>query len=97
MIVFSILDVKAEAYLPPFFAQANGEAIRAFKDLVNTPGHQFNRHPGDYMLCRIGTFDVSTGVIEGELHFSLGHGLEYFESEFMPLLSEVANGEGEVA
>lgn len=61
--IFCIYDAKAEAYLAPFTANTIGLAERMFSDLVNSPGHQFNSHPADYTLYRIGTFDTATAEL----------------------------------
>lgn len=64
--IFSIYDSKTLAYLPPFFMQTKPAAIRAITDVANEPGHQFNKHPGDYTLFYLGTFDDLTSQFEME-------------------------------
>ena len=61
--VFSVFDVKAKAYLPPFFMPEQGQAIRVFSDCVNNVEHQFGSHPGDYSLFEIGDFDDNHGQL----------------------------------
>lgn len=73
--VFSVYDAKAEAYLMPFTANTYGIAERMFSDLVNQQGHQFNRHPQDYTLYRIGIFEGETGLIEHREHSPIAGGL----------------------
>ncbi len=55
--VFTVHDSKASAYLPPFYFSTLGQAIRAFTDSVNDPGHGFAKHPEDYTLFHLGTYD----------------------------------------
>lgn len=62
---FSVFDVKAQAYLPPFFMPEQGQAHRVFSDMVNKEGHAFCDHPEDYTLFYLGDFDDSRGVIDG--------------------------------
>lgn len=62
--IFSIYDVKAEAYLPPFFMNTKGQATRAIADCVNDINHQFHAHPEDYTIFHLGAFEDTTGVIE---------------------------------
>lgn len=62
--VFTVHDAKAEAFLPPFCLHQIGMAVRAFADAVNGADHQFAKHPEDYVLFRIGTFDDAKGVID---------------------------------
>jgi len=61
--MFSIFDVKAQAYLPPFVLPSEAMAIRVFGDCVNSNDHQFAKHPGDYTLFKLGTFDDSVCVV----------------------------------
>jgi len=60
---FSILDTKADLFSPPFFFATTGQAVRAFKDLANDGQSSISRHPGDYRLFCVGTFDDSTGRV----------------------------------
>lgn len=61
---YCIYDVKAGAYLAPYFLRSDGEALRSFGDCANDPGHQIHRHAEDYILYRIGTFDDGRGCME---------------------------------
>lgn len=61
--IFAIWDSKAEQYLQPFTTNTVGVAERMFTELVNQDGHQLNRHPEDYTLYKIGTFDTADAVI----------------------------------
>ena len=70
----SIRDVKAEAWLTPMFFQANAQAIRSFGDAVGDRNSEFGKHPEDYNLYCLGSFDDQTGevvVVEPE---HLAHG-----------------------
>lgn len=58
---FSIYDRKSLQYHPPFFASAPGQAVRNLQDLVNDANTTIGRHPGDYVLFRIGAYDDSNG------------------------------------
>lgn len=79
--VYNIHDAKAEVYLPPFFARANGEAIRIFSNFANDPQHPVGEHPEDYSLFRIGIYDQSNGVVAGlKEHEPLGKGLDFIAS-----------------
>jgi hypothetical protein len=65
--MYSILDNKAEAFLPPFFMQNDGLARRAIVDCIRDPKHRFSSHPRDYILFSIGIFDDLTGEIKSDL------------------------------
>jgi len=62
--IYTILDTKAGAYLPPFYLRSNGEALRAFIDEVLNRDSQLGKHPEDYVLFEVGTFDEVRGTID---------------------------------
>lgn len=62
--VYAIYDHKAHAFMQPFFAATNGLALRTFSDNANNPDTVFNRHPDDFELCLLSTFDDITGTFE---------------------------------
>lgn len=74
--VFSVYDVKAEAYLQPFFFVTKGQAVRAFVDSLADVNHAFAQHPDDYTLFLLGEFNDENGEFVAD-HQSLGNGLEY--------------------
>ncbi|UOK21015.1 nonstructural protein [Chifec microvirus UA13_19] len=74
---FSIFDIKSETFSPPFFMSTAGEAIRAFKDLVNDSSTSIGRHPEDYRLMCLGTFDNHKGLLDSESQDSFGFGSDY--------------------
>ncbi len=55
--IFSVYDLKAEAYLQPFFCPTKGLAIRSFTEIINDRNHNFSKYPEDYTLFELGTFD----------------------------------------
>ncbi len=76
--VFTVYDQKAEAYLPPFFFTTLGQAIRAFADSTNDPNHMFNKHPEDYTLFVLGTYDDGNAAFTSHVTpTSMGTALEH--------------------
>lgn len=76
--VYTIYDSKVKAYMAPFMAQTNGAALRMFEDTVRDEKTVLNKHPEDYSLFAIATFDDSTGKYENlETPNSLGVAIEY--------------------
>lgn len=76
--IFTIRDQKADAFLPPFFLPRTAMAERVFSDCINDASHQFYKHPEDFTLFTLGTFDdddASMVLIEGPR--SLGNGLTF--------------------
>lgn len=79
---FGILDVKADAYRPPFFMPTLGQATRAFADAANDPQTDISKHPEDYKLVCVGEFDDGSGVLKAYPDFqSLGFAAEYVKKE----------------
>lgn len=62
-VVCAIRDAKAEIFGQPFFSQTIGIIIRSFADEVNREGenNQFYKHPEDYGLYQLGTYDDNEG------------------------------------
>lgn len=83
---FSILDTKADLFSPPFFFATTGQAVRAFKDLANDNQSSISRHPGDYRLFCIGTFEDSRGQL-GPLDVvePLGYATDYRDLPGTPI------------
>lgn len=75
--IYSVHDVKAETYSQPFFAGQDGQATRQFSDLINDDKHPFGKHPHDYTIFFIGTFDDQTAETTQITPISLGNGVEY--------------------
>lgn len=61
--IYSVFDVKAELYGPIFMMKSHGEALRGFQDLVEDKNTMPGRHPGDFKLVHLGSFDDITGFI----------------------------------
>lgn len=63
IVIVSILDTAAGAYGRPAYIASEGVAIRQFQDEVNrqSDDNQLYRHPDDFQLFYLGTFDDNTG------------------------------------
>lgn len=61
--IVAVYDSAAEVYGSPVFVGSVGLAIRSFGDEVNRAAedNQMHRHPGDFSLYHLGSFDDSTG------------------------------------
>lgn len=60
---YSLFDNKALVFHTPWFQPTHGAATRMVSDLVNDMQTQVGRHPGDYVLYQIGTYDDSKGQL----------------------------------
>lgn len=61
--VLSVYDRAAATYGRPLFAAAVGAAMRSFQDEVNRAAEDnpMYKHPEDFDLVQIGTFDDQSG------------------------------------
>ena len=62
--MFTVYDKKAKSYLPPFYMQSTGQAMRTFEDTVNDKEHAFGKHPEDYVIFEVGSFDDQNCTFE---------------------------------
>lgn len=61
--VYAIHDHAAGAYMVPHFMASHGLMNRAFSDAINDPQSNLHKHPDDYRLYYIGTYDDATGTL----------------------------------
>jgi hypothetical protein len=76
LLAFAVYDEKSEAFMPPFFCVAPGQAIRSFSDACKETENPIGKHPTDYKLYRIGGFDDEAGVLNGETAVLMTSGSE---------------------
>jgi hypothetical protein len=79
--VFCLYDSKVESYLQPFFMKARGEAFRAMTDLVSDMSTNVAKHPSDFTLFELGSFDDASAKFEQHATpVSLGVAVEFVKS-----------------
>ena len=62
--MYVIYDQKAKIYNKPFHQINESVAIRTVADLVNDANSDSSRHPEDYILFRVATYDDSNAEIQ---------------------------------
>lgn len=62
--IFSVFDSKAAAFTQPFFSHNLVTGIRAFSDVCQDASHTFAKHPEDFSLFHLGSFDDQSGLLE---------------------------------
>lgn len=78
MQVYTIFDSKTEAYIQPFFMQTTAQAKREFIDMVNDGKSAFNKHPEDYILFELGSYEnVNAKFKMLDAPVSIGVGSEF--------------------
>lgn len=64
LLLITIKDNAVQAFQPINTVRAKGEAIRGFQDAINNEqNRQLHKHPEDFDLYLVGTFDDETGEI----------------------------------
>ncbi|WNK14711.1 MAG: nonstructural protein [Microvirus sp.] len=60
---FSIYDSKGLVFHAPFYQTSSPAAVRLFSDLINDPSTSLYKHPLDYTLWHVGSYDDQTGAL----------------------------------
>jgi len=84
LLVFAVFDDAVKSFMHPQFQQTQGQAIRSFIDSVNTESDKnpLHKHPADYTLFQIGTYDDQTGILESlPVAENLGTALKYRQAK----------------
>lgn len=63
---YSIFDRKALQYNAPFYQSTDGAAVRSLSDLVNDQNTTVGRHPSDFVLYCVGSYDDQSAIFVGE-------------------------------
>lgn len=62
-VMFSVLDKPARVFIRPWCVRHEAEAIRSFYETAVDSAHQFAKHPEDFVLYELGTFDDGSGLV----------------------------------
>lgn len=78
MIYFAIYDVKVNAYVQPFSFKHSGYALRAFERTVQDPNTDIAKHPEDFVLYQLASFDETKGTFTNlKEPIAIGRAIEY--------------------
>ena len=86
--VYSIRDRCSKLYDRPWVAHSDAAAVRSFTDIATDEEHPIGRHPEDFTLFRIGTWDEQEGVLKGEAAEKVVNGAEVQTAEVIEFQSE---------
>lgn len=64
LIVCSVFDDKAKAYMQPFFVPNVNIARRSFGDAVADHSTGISKHASDYKLYQVGIWDDNAGTFD---------------------------------
>lgn len=67
LFVYAIYDSAAQSYQAPFAVANKGSAMREFIDACNNKDTFLAKHPADYTLFLLGTFDDLSATFNMEL------------------------------
>lgn len=62
-ILVALLDVKTETFLAPMAVVTRGEAERVYVEILRSAETIVGKHPNDFPLYEIGTYDERTGQV----------------------------------
>jgi len=65
--LYSIYDLVAKTYSPPYVAQSDALAIRAVLTVLRDPASSLYQHPHDYRLFKLAAWDDENGEITVDL------------------------------
>lgn len=64
LIACAVRDSAVDAFMRPFHVPSTGMAVRSFRDEVNNPESPMHKHPEDFELFELGTFDEESGKMD---------------------------------
>lgn len=64
VLVYSVFDSKASCYGQPFFCLSREVAQRAFIDTIADPNSMLGKHPEDFSLFELGSFNDENGAFD---------------------------------
>lgn len=79
--IFSVRDAATETYNTTFTAPTNQAAMRQFQDLSLDTNTNVNKHPDDFILYRVGSWDDDTGTLIPEEPVKLAHARDYHNEQ----------------
>lgn len=69
---YSLLDSKAQLFNTPFFAVNDATAVRIVADTASDLATLVGRHPEDFVLYHVGTWNDANGFFEPGVPENLG-------------------------
>lgn len=63
MLMYTVHDAAALAYLPPFTTPSERDALASFEQAANDPQSNIHKYPADFTLMQIAEWDEREGVL----------------------------------
>ena len=64
--LYSIYDICSGTYCTPFVLESDNSALRSFSDYCLIPDTTLSKHPEDFELYCLGSYNKKTGIIKSE-------------------------------
>ncbi len=64
MNIYTVQDLASKTSIKPFAFLTDRDAIEGFKHVCNDEKTPYAKHPADYNLCLIGSFNEQTGILK---------------------------------
>lgn len=77
--VYTIHDSAIQSHGQPFFARANGEAMRIFQDEATNRESKINKHAKDFDLYKVAEYNDEDATITTETPIRLARASDYKE------------------
>lgn len=61
--VYSFYDVCGMVFMEPFYLHYDSQAVRRAGDILESKESMISKHPSDFKLFRIGTYDYNVGLL----------------------------------
>lgn len=55
--IYAVYDSGVGAWMSPMYMRNRGEATRWWQEVCNNPESRLNKHPSDYTLFELGTYN----------------------------------------
>jgi len=81
MRIYSIYDTKAEQYGNPVYCRTDAEARRQFGVVAQDQTTEIGKHPEDFLLFRLGTWDPENGTIKTEAGTCIAKAIEFHKED----------------
>lgn len=82
--MFAVYDEAVKAYMQPFFAPSQRDAVFAFEQAVNDPKTTLSKSPADYHLFCLGEFcDDSGTIVLPQTPENLGCAVKFVKKELV--------------
>lgn len=67
--MYAVADKVAEIFMPAFSCENHAKAIQGFADVANDPKGVVIKHPSEYDLYFLGTYNQRTGFTTNNLQY----------------------------